>query len=318
MPSSCSLRKLSRGVAATAALLPLLLAQEPTAKAATGPAPAGQRFDVTATMQALQVRYVAIGELTVARSAWLALAFLENGSTMRVGPCRDSLKQVVQWLRSAQDEQGRFAPNGTPANRFDQTLAALAMVESYDRSNYQLLKRNAMSAAAAVEAATLTPAAAPDAPGPQLGAMLAVLAAKLASMRAPEPELSGRIAVAAKTELAKHVFGNTRSADAALHLGQLLLGEPFVPDLTVARTWPANLTADPLHTVFGMLAVRTDAGLLERQSRLLGGLLATRVAAGDAVGTWPAAAGLDATTTTAMLAMAVGIANQAAETTAPR
>ena len=54
---------------------------------------------------------------------------------------------------------------------------------------------------------------------------------------------------------------------------------------------------------------RDSIASLARQSNLIDGLLAARASAGSNAGMWPAAAGLDETTTTAMLAMAIGVAN---------
>ncbi|MEO6594769.1 MAG: hypothetical protein ABIP94_08455 [Planctomycetota bacterium] len=267
------------------------------------------RFDIGNTLGALaeHVSRTDELELSLTGKSWQLLALLQNGSTLRSGPHREPIKKLVLWLRSTQAEDGRFAPGGVPCGALEQTVAAMAMVSAYGLSNYKLLQANAENAVDAIERAMST---ATEPSPPELGAMLALLGTDVAGATALPPEQQTRVKTLAKQVLAQHTFGKTRRADAALHLGQLLLGEPFLPELTVARMWPANLAADPLQTVFALFAMRhCEAKVWSAQTDLLPTLLAARTPAGDA-GTWPAAAGFDAMTSTAMLAMAFGIANQ--------
>ena len=118
----------------------------PTATA-TGQQP---RFDLAPTMAFLGESVSgAIEDRDVERCAWIALAFLADGSTLRNGRYKDPLKLVLRDLRTWQDDRGRFAPGGTPCARAAQLLASLAMTECYGLSNYKLLQRNVVQAAAA-------------------------------------------------------------------------------------------------------------------------------------------------------------------------
>jgi hypothetical protein len=72
------------------------------------------------------------------------LALLANGSTLREGPWRDSIKRGVMWLREQQDEKsGLFGTASSPTYVYDHAIATLAMVEAYGRSQYKLLRGNA-------------------------------------------------------------------------------------------------------------------------------------------------------------------------------
>lgn len=206
-------------------------------------------------------------------------------------------------------EGGQFMRNGQACSRSDQILGALALLVAYERSQHQPLRKPALNACEVVLATRGPDAAVSE------DALVTLLLPTLSKMAQGEQnpqesaQLGDRLRVMATEALASRTFGKTRHCDAALHLGQLVLGEPHPPELSVARTWPANLTIDPLHTLFAMLAVSTDEKSLARQSKQIEDLLAARVTDGSSAGMWPAAAGLDETTTTAMLAVGIGIAN---------
>jgi len=293
------------------AAMPPAAAQEPPRDfigAAARPRP---RFDVSQTLTGLarRVRETAVADQTVASAAWLVLAFHENGSTMKVGTHRESVRMMVRTLLELQGPGGQFARNGVAGSRSDQMVGALALLVAFERSQHRPLRAPAMKACEAVLAMK-----APDAKTPtnEEVALVTLLLPTLSNLAPGEPEAAvaaDRLKAMAGELLASRKFGETRRGDAALHFGQLMLGEPHPPELTVARTWPANLTADPLHMLFAMLAVSTDEKSLARQSNLIDGLLAARASAGSNAGMWPAAAGLDETTTTAMLTMGTGVAN---------
>ncbi|HEX5051268.1 MAG TPA: hypothetical protein VFZ65_05815, partial [Planctomycetota bacterium] len=201
---------------------------------------------------------------------------------------------------------GRFAPNGAPCAVFDQTIAAWAMVSAWGLSNYKLLEANAARAVAAVEQAMLAPDGPPT--GAELGAVLALLGEQYASFGRAEP--ARRITALARQALAGQAFGKTRRGDAALHLAQMVLGETFLPELTVARTWPGDLTADPLQTLFAVQAVqRTDAKVRAQQVEILRGLLVPGACEQGALA-WRAAAEFDDATSNALLLIALGTGNK--------
>jgi len=311
-PSSSTLRS----TFAIAGLLSIASAQAapPVVVAVSKPAP---RFDVSDTLVALsqQVRNTPVADHTVASASWLLLAFQENGSTMATGPHRAEVRLLVGILLDLQKpESGQFASNGLACSRADQIAGALALLVAFERSQHRPLQRPALLGGCFAldrgtwEAALAAKSDATASTNEEV-AMLTLLLPTLSRLTSGAPELADQLTGIAGDLVASRKFGKTRRGDAALHLGQLLLGEPHAPELTVARTWPASLTADPLHTVFAILAVSTDEKSLARQSKQIEDLLAARVKDGSSAGMWPAAAGFDEITTTAMLAFAVGIAN---------
>jgi hypothetical protein len=217
-------------------------------------------------------------------------------------------------LELQKPESGQFVCNGVASSRADQIAAALALLVAFERSQHRPLQRPALlGGCAALDrgawGAELAAKGDATASINEDVALLTLLLPTLSKLTHGAPELPDQLKTMAGELLVSRKFGKTRRGDAALHLGQLMLGEPHAPELTVARTWPANLIADPLHTVFAILAVSTDEKSLARQSKQIEELLAARVKDGSSAGMWPAAAGFDETTTTAMLAFAVGVAN---------
>jgi hypothetical protein len=325
---------------AAAGMLPILAAQEPSPAAKSPAAPSRPRFDMSDTLAALSqhrdtgVRLVwedmrVLGpDLTVAGAAWLVLAFHQNGSTMETGPHQSEVRRLAMTLLEMQDERGQFARKGVASSRSDQIVASLALLVALERSRQRLRPRPVLIACEFTwaqerveqELGSLTRAPDPAAPTNE-DALLTLLVPTLSKMTPDAPDLPERpkarqlarmrdqLRELGAELLASRKFGKTRRGDAALHLGQLMLGEKHPPELTVARTWPASLTDDPLHTVFAILAVSNDEKSLARQSKQIEGLLAARVKDGPSAGMWPAAGGFDETTTTAMLAFAVGVAN---------
>jgi hypothetical protein len=322
-----------------AGMLPILAAQEPGPTAIGPAAPSRAHFDVSNTLNALSERVliavdtrswhvIGVDNHTVASAAWVSLALLENGSTMETGPHRAVVLRLVMTLLDRQDERGQFARKAVPSSRSDQIVATLALLVAFERSKCRSLQRPVLIASEFAwaqerveqELGSLTKAPDPTAPTNE-DTLLTLLVPTLSKMTPDAPDLpewlEARQLARVRDELrelghellASRTFGKTRRGDAALHLGQLLLGEPHPPELTVARTWPAKLTADPLHTVFAILAVSTDEKSLARQAKQIEELLAARVKDGPSAGMWPAAGGFDETTTTAMLAFAIGVAN---------
>jgi hypothetical protein len=305
-----------RSTFAIAGLLSIASAQAapPVVVRVSRPAP---RFDVSDTLVALSqhVRNTPVADHTVASASWLLLAFQENGSTMKAGPHRVEVRHLVATLLELQRPlSGQFARNGVASSPSDQIAGALALLVAFERSQHRPLQRPALLGGCAAldrgtwEAALAAKSDAAASTNEEV-ALLTLLLPTLSRLTAGAPELADQLTGMAGDLVAARKFGKTRRGDAALHLGQLMLGEPHAPELTVARTWPASMTADPLHTVFAILAVSTDEKSLARQSRQIEDLLAARVKDGSSAGMWPAAAGFDEITTTAMLAFAIGVAN---------
>lgn len=262
------------------------------------------RFELAPTLKALraQVRATADADRTVAGSAWLVRAFVAAGSTMRTGTCRAEIKTLVNWFRNAQDGDGRIAPGGTPCPRVDQMLAATALVEACTVSNYALLKatsrRAALAATTAFEVENATPATGDEA------ALLVVFANILDE--AGEPGLAARARAAAKPVAEARTAAVTRREDAVRMLVRTALGATEAPDLIAAVVWPPDLAADPLHAFFAVQALLPHRAQLARFADPLQRLARVRAAPRGDGALWPAAPGLDAVTTTAMLVTVLG------------
>jgi hypothetical protein len=295
-----------RTAALLAVTVPAVLLPKAPLRAQDAQAPP---FDLAPTCAALRAEAPDWdSERTVAGSAWRLFAFLAEGSNLRGGPSRDAVKLDVVWLRQAQNEAGAFAPDGVTAPRDEQLLATLALVDVFALSNYQLLKPTVVKACRATAAAFSAPDPAVDA---ETAALLAVLATSVEwALGDGEPTVA-QLRERAAAAIAPLRFGGSRRGDAALQLARQLLGEPDAPDLVFARAWPGDLTRDPLHT---WLAVRTLLPYPERlraESFAFERLLAARATDGDDAGTWQPTAGFDRTTTSAMFALAIGMANGA-------
>lgn len=246
-------------------------------------------------------------ERTVAGTSFCLIAFLAEGSNLRDGPSRKEVSSLLAWLWARQQEDGTFAVAGARATQTDQLLAALALVHGYGLSTFAPWKRTARQACHAVVLAF----AAPDAPATAEEAALLALVTDAARTFLGEGELTRRLHECTTTALEPLHYGASRRGDAALHLAQLLLGEPLPADLTIARVWPADLARDPLHSWFALCALHHHEGLLRTQEAAYERLLAARVTAGPQAGTWSPAADHDRATTTAILAACLGIANGA-------
>lgn len=72
-------------------------------------------------------------------TAWMLLAALADGSTLRSGPERENLKRGMRWLRRQQDGAGRFALRSDPEWLLDHAMATLAMAEAMQRSRQRSL-----------------------------------------------------------------------------------------------------------------------------------------------------------------------------------
>lgn len=279
---------------------------------ASGWTVASTRFDLDSTLKFLAAKTKALGEaneFTIERASWLAQAFMASGSTLRTGPYRDQLKTIVVWLRSMQAESGQFVVGGKACSRAEQLLAACALTECTAISKYTLMvplcRKAAAAACADLEAAEAAPVTAEE------FVLLALLADQLPRMNASSNDLADRCRELANQARTKLRGGKERRADAALHLGAMLQETQFPPELTIAKTSPANPTADPLHTWYGALALRrTDPKTWQTETANLSKLIAVRTTDGDDAGSWPAAAGFDQVTTTAMLATVIALANR--------
>jgi hypothetical protein len=306
-------------------LLPALTAQEPPPPPVAPPAkpafgsdwnpavPLGgnvrqTRFDLAPTFAWLAVpEREAQLAATPEGLAFLLLGWLANGSTMRSGPDKDRIRTRVANLRDRLQPDGTFRGFEQPPTRREQLLLTLAIEDAFARSNYQLLRPLVERAAATC----ITMARAEPALPAEEFALLACLAERLARHAAPLVDRAAECRAAAVAARVGLAFRTSPRADAAMHLGDRLLGRELAPATRFDSCWPANPGADPLHTWFAVLATATDdAATLARITGSLDKLLTVRTGAGADAGCWPATGGLDAARSTAMLAAALAQAGQ--------
>ena len=269
------------------------------------------RFEVEPTLAAMlqAARDTPDAERSVGTSAWIVFALIANGSTMRSGSHSDEVRWHIEWLANRQTESGAFAPRRVPCSRSEQQLAALATIEAMAASgHYFAIERNATTGIAAAHALMLAPKA-PPATAEEF--VVAILLARTASLSSTPAAIAHSKAVVAHAKSGMTV-GKVRRIDAALHLDELLRGTKHPPDLTVARTWPASLTTDPLHTLVAALAVSVSP-MHEKaraaQFEAVAALVAARETDGEHAGSWAPAGGFDRATTTAMHAITLALAN---------
>jgi len=305
---SWNLRVAGAVIAVAAVLEPRLTAQQKEAVPASTPAPA-PRFDVCATLAALTkaTRNTPLQQRTVATSAWFVLALLANGSTLRAGASRADVQEHTKWLIAQQYVTG-FAVGTELCPRSEQLLGALAITEVCEVSACRAFAHDArlgITNAALTMRGKVRPANDEE-------FVLAMLLARSAAAATRDPVTFAPINAARITARSHLVAGKVRRTDAALHLDDLLQGKQHPPELTIAVTWPANPTADPLHTLIGVLAV-SMLPLPEKQRDAQFGRLSVLVAAretdGEHAGTWAPAGGFDRCATTAMHAITLALAN---------
>lgn len=264
------------------------------------PAPPPRRFDVEPGLSLLAAAWHA--EPTGITMAAAMLAFLENGSTMRSGPYRLQVKELARLL----SDRGPAPPACEPL--LPRLLAAIAMHQAAMLSNYQPLEGPTAAWITAVSLQASDPARPPL--SPEEHCLLRLLVRELDWHRSTaEPDAKAAV----RDARVAFRLGASRRADAAHFLARSLAGEAIPDDLLLAMTWPADATADPLHTWFAVVALCTVAKprrdvLLPQLDRLV----AARVPAGAAehAGTWAPAGDFDRLTTTALFTMCLGIANQ--------
>jgi len=71
------------------------------------------------------------------------LAFLGDGSTLRSGAYKDTIKEGVGWLREQQGENGLYGNNASHDFIYSHAIATYAMTEAYGLSEYKLLRKYA-------------------------------------------------------------------------------------------------------------------------------------------------------------------------------
>ena len=71
------------------------------------------------------------------------LAFLGDGTTLRAGPYKNTVKKGVKWLMEQQQDDGLFGSGNSSDFIYDHAIAAYAMAEAYGLSEYRILREPA-------------------------------------------------------------------------------------------------------------------------------------------------------------------------------
>ncbi|HEX6813841.1 MAG TPA: hypothetical protein VF384_19625 [Planctomycetota bacterium] len=307
MPSQSVASRIA--VFALAAVLPPSLPAQDKAVVPhrTGPA---LRFDVAPALAALlEARHdTPDAERSVGDTAWIVLALVANGWTLRsADTLGGDMKALMAWLDLRQDKAGYFNRRGVRCARGEQLLATLAVTEAWAASvEYEPCEANTTLGIAAtheVMRSRTAPAATVD---EFVGSILLARSTALSHRPVPIAQ-AAEILAGSRSGM---TIGKVRRTDAALHLDELLQGVKHPADLTVARTWPANLLADPLHTMVAALAVsRADAKTQPAPFAMLEALVSARETEGEHAGTWAPAGGYGRIATTAMHTITLALGN---------
>jgi hypothetical protein len=73
-------------------------------------------------------------------TALALLAFLGDGSTMKVGVHKEVVRKAVKWLLQQQGEDGLFGTTSSHEHIYSHAIATLAMCEAYGLSDYKALR----------------------------------------------------------------------------------------------------------------------------------------------------------------------------------
>lgn len=82
------------------------------------------------------------GDADLRVTAWMMLALVGDGSTLRQGPLKPQIKSAAVWLAAQQDRQGRFGLRSDPDWLLDHAIATCAYAETLRRSSYRSLADN--------------------------------------------------------------------------------------------------------------------------------------------------------------------------------
>jgi hypothetical protein len=211
------------------------------------------------------------------------------GSTMRVGPHKQTVKALV----------GALKEQDFPAlPRSERMLSVLTLYEVAVASRYQLLfpAADQQASALAKQLAAETPLSLPA-----MDLLLLHLLAMPRGNRTSAAELVAQLRTIAHAAGCSERQGTSRRIDAALLLVRRLRGESVPDDLLLAVCWPSDPLLDPQHTWIGGLAAgelpaAARAPLQPQLDRLLA---ARRADTAPQAGSWDPAAGCDRSETTA-------------------
>ncbi len=262
-------------------------------------------------------------------NVWMLLSRIADGSTLRTGPHRKEITQLVRWLDARRDAEGRVGLRADPDWRLEQAMATYAFWEllfdqpsaaSHDRAIATLdalvheleLARPAPDLELLLwcrflQLAGRALAQAPDTPAPRPSELLA-LARRIQRDEGLE-RLTAAMAKLGKPE-APAADASVRQR-AAFVLWQALAPEPQL--LQAPPPWPDDPLADPWAAFYATAAAFVTGGqpLRAYEQRIDADLVAKVVSRGERAGELPPrgafgdAHGRVGTTATATLTIAV-------------
>ncbi len=224
-------------------------------------------------------------------TAWQLLAMLGDGSTLRSGPWRGSVKGAVKWLRAQQDDRGRIGLRGDSDWLLDHVMATWALAEATRLSSCTELVASVRAATShlAEQLVLVRPS-----PGPELRLWCELLAASAAQIEALTDERGSRgfevgAAILASRLAALPVAAPATDRErAAQWWREARAGKDVAA--AVVEAWPADPLLDPLRTLYLTAAAyqfggATWAGVTRRIER---DIVRQQIRAGDERGGWPA------------------------------
>ena len=203
------------------------------------PAP---RFDLRNSGEGLLAWADPAARSTVRQQALAVLGLAATGSTMRSGPHRRAVKQVVIGWR---------AEDWSRLSRGERILLTFAVHEVATASASRLLDEFADDQAWSLRQQLANDVALAL---PAMDLLLLHLLVRQQDSRRDGAEVAEQLRLLARAASCSDKLGSHRRTDAAWLLVRRLRGEAVPDDLLLAVCWPANPLADPQHTWLGVTA----------------------------------------------------------------
>jgi hypothetical protein len=225
-------------------------------------------------------------------NVWQLLAQLGDGSTLRSGPRRLVVTDVVKWLLAEQDDRGRIRLRTDPDWLLDHAMATFALAEAMRSSSCAWL--GAPVRAATMHLAEHIVVVRPP-PGPELRLWCELLATSLLRIEALSDERGprhfevGAATLAAGFAALPEVAPATDRERAAQWLRETRAGKDVAA--AVVKAWPAEPLLDPLLTLYLAAAAYQSGGATWTavSDRIQRDIVRRQIDRGDERGAWPAA-----------------------------
>lgn len=224
-------------------------------------------------------------------TALCLLAGLGDGSTLRMGPQRASLKKAVLWLRANQDRQGRYRLRGDPDWALDHAIATYAVVEAMRLSCYRTLATDVRAATGALADQLVVARPAADQELRLWAEMIVASLRAIGQAQWAHNEAGTAVSMDLAADALAHALAalpppppaTTLRQHAAQSLCDELAGRPSSPP-----DWQAAPLQDPLASFYALVALFRAGGepFAAATRQLQQTLLATQQGAGERRGSW--------------------------------